>query len=100
MDAPGALQHLLVRGIERRKPCQDDRDRDAFLERLGRTLPEAATPCSAWVLMPNRAAPALHLDAAGAGPSAPGAGAAPRPEAAWGALCRPARRDAHPRASP
>jgi len=57
IDAPGALQHILVRGIERRKIFLDDRDRDAFLERLGRILQESATPCYGWALMPNH----VHL---------------------------------------
>ena len=55
IDAPGALQHIMVRGIERRKIFRDDQDRDAFRERLGRILPESATPCYAWALMPNHA---------------------------------------------
>ena len=55
IDAPGALQHILVRGIERRKIFVDDQDRDAFLERLGRILEESATPCYGWALMPNHA---------------------------------------------
>ncbi len=53
----GALQHILVRGIERRKIFGDDRDRDAFLDRLGRILQESATPCYGWALMPNH----VHL---------------------------------------
>ncbi len=55
IDAPGALQHIMVRGIERRKLFLDEQDREAFLERLGRTLQESATPCYAWALMPNHA---------------------------------------------
>ena len=38
IDAPGALQHVIVRGIERRKLFADDADRKAFVERLGRFL--------------------------------------------------------------
>ncbi len=52
-DAPGALQHLMVRGIARRRRFRDERDRDAFRERRGRIRPEAATPCDAWGLMPH-----------------------------------------------
>jgi REP element-mobilizing transposase RayT len=33
IDAPGALHHIIVRGIERRKIFYDDDDRDNFLER-------------------------------------------------------------------
>ncbi|MCX5895670.1 MAG: transposase, partial [Proteobacteria bacterium] len=57
IDAPGALHHIIIRGIERRAIFQDDQDRDAFLERLGRILIETATPCFAWCLMPNH----VHL---------------------------------------
>ena len=55
IDASGTLQRSLIRGIERRQLFRDDRDRDAFLERLGRILQESATPCYAWALMPNHA---------------------------------------------
>jgi hypothetical protein len=34
IDAAGAPQHIIVRGIERRKIFYDDKDRDAFVERL------------------------------------------------------------------
>lgn len=55
IDAPGALQHIMVRGIERRRLFRDDRDRDRFLERFGVVLQETGTPCLAWALMPNHA---------------------------------------------
>ena len=53
IDAPGALHHIIFRGIERRKIFADDRDRNQFLKRLGKVLTEADTPCYAWALMPN-----------------------------------------------
>lgn len=53
LDAPGALHHIMVRGIERRKIFRDDSDRDDFLKRLGGILRESQTPCFAWALMPN-----------------------------------------------
>ena len=34
IDAPGALHHIIVRGIERKSIFKDDADRDNFLERL------------------------------------------------------------------
>jgi hypothetical protein len=34
IDAAEALQHIVVRGIERRKIFRDDTDRDDFLDRL------------------------------------------------------------------
>lgn len=35
IDAPGALQHIIVRGIERKKIFRDDSDRVKILKRLG-----------------------------------------------------------------
>ena len=55
IDAPGALHHIIVRGIERRKIFYDDSDRDDFLKRLGVILIETKTPCFAWALIPNHA---------------------------------------------
>jgi len=55
LDAPGALQHIIIRGIERRRIFRDDEDRAAFLNRFGRVLAESGTPCYAWALMPNHA---------------------------------------------
>jgi len=57
IDAPGALQHIIIRGIEKKPIFRDDWDRDRFLERLGRLLFTTVTPCYAWVLMPNH----VHL---------------------------------------
>ena len=57
IDAPGALHHIIVRGIERRKIFFDNADRENFLERLGIILTETRTPCFAWALIPNH----LHL---------------------------------------
>ncbi len=53
LDAPGILQHVMARGIERRKIFWDDKDRTAFLERFGVILEEAQTQCYAWALIPN-----------------------------------------------
>jgi putative transposase len=57
IDAPNALHHIIVRGIERRNIFHDDRDRSSFLERLGGILLETSTSCYAWALLPNH----LHL---------------------------------------
>lgn len=35
IDAPGALHHIIVRGIKRRRIFSDDQDRDNFIERPG-----------------------------------------------------------------
>lgn len=53
IDAPGAIHHIICRGIERRKIFQDDTDRDRFVSRLGSVLLKTATPCFAWALIPN-----------------------------------------------
>ena len=53
LDAPGALHHIIVRGIERRAIFRDDSDRDNFLDRLGGILCESQTHCFAWSLMPT-----------------------------------------------
>jgi REP element-mobilizing transposase RayT len=57
IDYPGGVHHLIVRGIERKRIFQDDRDRNAFLERLGFLLLESKTSCFAWALLPNH----VHL---------------------------------------
>ena len=57
IDAPGALHHIIFRGIERRKIFRDNKDRDNFLDRLGNVLSDSGTPCYAWALIPNH----VHL---------------------------------------
>jgi putative transposase len=53
IDTPGALHHIICRGIERRKIFKDDADRDNFLKRIESVLAETGTACYAWALMPN-----------------------------------------------
>jgi REP element-mobilizing transposase RayT len=53
LDAPGALHHIIVRGIARTNIFYDDTDRDNFLQRLGDILTETRTSCYAWALIPN-----------------------------------------------
>ena len=53
LDAPGLLQHVMARGIERRKIFKDDKDRNSFLDRLADILEETQTQCYAWALIPN-----------------------------------------------
>jgi REP element-mobilizing transposase RayT len=45
----------MVRGIERRNIFRDDTDREEFLGRLAKLVPETQTACYAWVLTPNHA---------------------------------------------
>ena len=53
LDAPGTLHHVMVRGIERRRLFKSDRDREDFLDRLGKVLQQGQARCFAWVLIPN-----------------------------------------------
>ena len=53
IDAPGALHHVIIRGIERRKIFRSDYDRKNFLNRLAKLIPESHTDCFAWALIPN-----------------------------------------------
>lgn len=53
IDAPGALLHIICRGIERQPIFQDDYDRDNFISRLSAIVTETRTACLAWALIPN-----------------------------------------------
>lgn len=57
IDAPGALHHVIIRGIERRKIFRSDDDRKDFLNRLSDLIPETKTDCFAWAFIPNH----VHL---------------------------------------
>lgn len=52
-DAAGLAHHVMVRGIERRQIFLGDKDRNDYIERLDRLLPEEGWRCFAWALMPN-----------------------------------------------
>lgn len=53
IDAPGALHHIIGRGINRQDIFSDKYDYGNFLKRMGKVLTETKTPCYAWALMPN-----------------------------------------------
>ena len=53
IDIPGLLQHVIVRGIERRKIFRDDHDRGMFVGRFSSLLEETSTDCFAWALLDN-----------------------------------------------
>lgn len=53
LDIPDLLHHVIVRGIERRVIFMDNTDRNDFVDRLPRLLPETGSDCYAWVLIPN-----------------------------------------------
>ena len=53
LDIPGLLQHVIVRGIERRDIFLDDQDRQSFIDRFSTLLHKTNTECLAWALMTN-----------------------------------------------
>ena len=53
LDAPGALHHIMVRGIDKSNIFRDEEDKTRFLERLGQTVQDAKCSVHAWVLMDN-----------------------------------------------
>jgi putative transposase len=53
LDMPGLLQHVIVRGIEKRDIFLEDGDREFFVERLSALLKETEVRCYAWALMSN-----------------------------------------------
>jgi len=55
LDVPGALHHIMVRGINKTVLFEDKRDKARFLERLGENVTEGKCSIYAWVLMDNHA---------------------------------------------
>ena len=55
LDTPGLLHHIMIRGIERRKIFNDEKDRENLIERLSILLPETKTQCYAWSFLSNHA---------------------------------------------
>jgi len=53
IDAAGALQHVIGRGINRQAIFLDKADYKDFSNRLGDILSESHTSCYAWALLPN-----------------------------------------------
>ena len=53
LDIAGLLQHVIVRGIERRDIFNDDYDRQKFLDRFTKLLSETGVRCYAWALLSN-----------------------------------------------
>lgn len=53
IDAPGALHHIIGRGINRQAIFSEDEDYSLFLGRLSDLLIESSTCCFAWALIPN-----------------------------------------------
>ena len=57
LEMAGVLQHVIARGIERRKIFFDGRDYRFFMERLVKLLGDTEIECLAWALIPNH----IHL---------------------------------------
>ena len=57
LDAPGALHHVMVRGIERGLLFRDDRDRAEFVAPLAQVVHRTGLIVLAWALLRNH----LHL---------------------------------------
>lgn len=57
LDMPGALHHIMVRGINRSPIFIDEEDKQRFLDRLGHEVTEGKCSVYAWVLMNNHAYP-------------------------------------------
>ena len=55
LDAPNALHHVMVRGLERRAIFRDDVDRADFVARLAALAEAGALTVYAWALLPNHA---------------------------------------------
>lgn len=53
LDYPGALNHVMCRGINRAPIFADDVDRQELLRHLERILGDAEATCYAWALLPN-----------------------------------------------
>ena len=53
LDAPGALHHIMGRGIERANIFRTDQDREDFLDRLGDLCLDGNLRVYAWSLLPN-----------------------------------------------
>lgn len=53
LDIAGLLQHVIVRGIERRDIFNDDHDRQLFVARFVSLLSETGVRCYAWALLSN-----------------------------------------------
>jgi putative transposase len=51
LDIPGALHHIMVRGINRSPIFLDKQDRERFLDRLGKEVWEGKCSVYAWALM-------------------------------------------------
>ena len=54
IDAPGALHHVIIRGIERKAILKDDADRHELVERMESIFGDSSTSCFAWTRPPAK----------------------------------------------
>jgi len=57
LDAPGALHHVMVRGLERQAIFRTEEDRRDFVDRLAKLCDRTGLAILGWALLPNH----LHL---------------------------------------
>lgn len=55
LDAPGTLHHVIIRGIEKRRIADDEKDRVDFVGRMETLSQSLQTTVYAWALMTNHA---------------------------------------------
>ena len=55
LDASGTLHHVIVRGIEKRRIVDDQKDREEFVSRLEKVTADTKTSVFAWSLLTNHA---------------------------------------------
>jgi len=65
IDAPGAVHHVMVRGVDRAPLFLDDADRARFMDVARRVVPEEGAVAYAWALMPNHVHVVLRSGPAG-----------------------------------
>ncbi len=53
LDVLGVVQHVMARGLDGQEIFRDEKDRAAFLERLGTVVEEGGAQLLAWALMGN-----------------------------------------------
>jgi len=55
LDAPGTLHHVIIRGIEKGRIVDDQRDRENFVSRMREIASDTKTAIYGWSLMTNHA---------------------------------------------
>lgn len=57
LDAPGAVHHVMIRGLDRQVIFRTEKDREDFLQRLATVTQRTGLRIFAWALLPNH----VHL---------------------------------------